>query len=152
MIDVRLDIKPIPIPLRYQPIYKIVMLLTILRFGCARPYSATFLKLHLYMWGLRSTENQVILTAIKKKDRNSIVPWMFEPALDQVITLAVINGFCSRDIRGSHLVIELTEKGQDFLTKLEQLGLFSDDIARVKEIGITPQTIIAEVNKNWELF
>jgi predicted transcriptional regulator len=104
------------------------------------------------MWGLRSTENQEILTAIKKKDRNSIVPWMFEPALDQVITLAVINGFCTRDIRGSNLVIEITEKGHGFLTKLEELGLFSDDIERVKEISIIPQTIIAEVNKKWELF
>lgn len=152
MIDVKLDIKAIPVPLRYQPIYKIVMLLAVLRFGCSRPYAATFLKLHLYMWALRSTENQKILFAIKTKTRDSIVPWVFEPALDQVITLAVINGFCSRDIRGNELQIELKEKGQEFLTKLESLGLFAEDIARVKDIGIVPQSTIASVNKKWELY
>lgn len=152
MIDVKLDIKAIPIPLRYQPIYKIVMLLSVLRFGCSKPYAATFLKLHLFMWSLRSTENQQILAAIKNKDRDSVVPWVFEPALDQAITLAVINGFCNRIIRGADLQIELTEKGQEFLTKLDALGLFSEDIARVKEIGVVPQNVIAAVNKKWELY
>ncbi|PWS28701.1 hypothetical protein DHW03_02315 [Pedobacter yonginense] len=152
MIDVKLDIKAIPVPLRYQPIYKIVMLLAVLRFGCSKPYAATFLKLHLFMWALRSIENQKILTDIKNKTRHSIVPWVFEPALDQVITLSVINGFCSRTVRGADLQIEIKEKGQDFLTKLEALGLFADDISRVKEIGIVPQNVIAAVNKKWELY
>ncbi|QEC76911.1 hypothetical protein [Mucilaginibacter ginsenosidivorax] len=152
MIDVKLDIKAIPVPLRYQPIYKIVMLLAVLRYGCAKPYAATFLKLHLYMWALRSNENQQILTAIKTKTRDSIVPWVFEPALDQVITLAVINDFCSRTIRAADLQIEIKEKGLEFLTKLEALELFAEDIGRVKDIGVVPQSLIAAVNKKWELY
>lgn len=152
MIDVKLDIKAIPVPLVYQPIYKIIMLLAILKFGTSRPYNATFLKLHLYMWALRSDENYNILLSIKKRERDSIVPWIFEPSLDRIVTLAVINGLCKREVLSSELQIQITEDGIQLLTKIQGLNLFTDDIAKIKDVGIVPQSQIVRANSKWEIF
>ncbi|MBB2144632.1 hypothetical protein GM921_03995 [Pedobacter sp. LMG 31464] len=152
MIEVKLDIKAIPVPLRYQPIYKIIILLAILRYGTSRPYNSTFLKLHLYMWALRSEENYEILLSVKQKKRDTIVPWIFEPSLDKIVTLAVINGLCKREILSNELQIQIVDSGLELLTKIEQMNLFNEDIGKIKQIGIIPQTSISKANSNWEIF
>lgn len=152
MIEVKLDIKPIPVPLIYQPIYKIIMLLCILRYGTPKPHNSTFLKLHLYMWALRNNENYNLLLAIKKKERDSVVPWIFEPSLDRIVTLAVINGLCKREILSTELQIQITEIGLKLLEKVEKLDLFTDDITKIKTIGNIPQASILRANSKWEIF
>jgi hypothetical protein len=152
MIEVKLDLKPIPVPLIYQPIYKIIMLLSILRYGTSKPHNSTFLKLHIYMWALRSNENYEMLLSIKTRERKSIVPWIFEPSLDRIVTLAVINSFCQREILSSELQIKITDLGVNLLEKVENLNLFPEDIAKIKAIGNIPQSTIASANSNWEIF
>jgi predicted transcriptional regulator len=151
MIDVKLDIKPIPVPLLYQPVYKLVMLLAILKYGTSKPHNATFLKLHLYFWSLRSEENYSVLLQLKKKQRNSILPWSFEPALDKVVTIAIVNNYCTNEIKSTELQVKITSRGESFLQKIEDLELFCEDILRIKTIGNIPQTSIKSASSNWKL-
>lgn len=152
MIEVKLDIKPIPVPLVYQPIYKIIMLLAILQYGTSRPHNSTFLKLHLYMWALRSEENYDILLSVKKRQRNSVVPWIFEPSLDRIVTLAIINGFCKREVLSNELQIQILDPGVELLRKIEEMNLFIEDISKIRAIGIIPQSLMASANNKWEIF
>ena len=151
MIKVELDIKPIPVPLLYQPVYKLVLLLAVLRYGTSKPHNSTFLKLHLYLWGLRSEENYNVLMQLKKTERNSILPWSFEPALDKVVTIAIINNYCTKEIKSNELQIKITAEGESFLKKIEGLELFSEDISKIKAIGIIPLSSIKTASGNWKL-
>jgi predicted transcriptional regulator len=151
MIKVKLDIKPIPVPLLYQPIYKLIMLLAVLKYGTSKPHTSTFLKLHLYLWGLRSEENYTVLKQLQKKERNTVLPWSFEPALDKVVTIAIINNYCKQEIKSTELQIQITPEGKTLLQKIEELELFSEDISKIKEIGIIPQTSIKAASSNWKI-
>jgi hypothetical protein len=151
MIEVKLEAKPIPVPLTYQPIYKIVLLLAVLQYACSKPYRATFLKLHLYMWGMRSNKNAYILRSIAKKRRSTIAPWNYEPGLERVITLSIVSGYCNRCIASQELQIELTDAGKDLLKKIEEAGYFSEDISRIKSIGKIPQGKLVAANENWTI-
>lgn len=151
MIEVTLDIKPIPVPLLYQPVYKLIMLLAVLKYGTSKPHNATFLKLHLYLWGLRSEENYTVLKQLQKKERNTVLPWSFEPALDKVVTIAIINKYCTKEIKSTELQIQITPEGTTLLQKIEELELFSEDILKIKGIGIIPQTSIKAASSNWKI-
>jgi hypothetical protein len=151
MIEVELNIKPIPVPIIYQPIYKLIMLLAVLKYGARKPHNATFLKLHLYLWGLRSEENYNVLKQLQKEERNSILPWSFEPALDKVVTIAIINNYCTKEVKSAELQIKITTEGESLLQKIEDLDLFNEDISKLKAIGIISQSSIKMANNNWKL-
>lgn len=151
IINVELDIKAIPVPIMYQPVYKLILLLAILRYGTSKPYNAVFLKLHLYMWAMRSQENLEVLLDLKKGLRNNISPWTFEPGLEKTITLAIINDFCTREIKSKELKIQLTSQGITFITKIEKSKHFLEDFQKIKSIGIIPQNTIQTANNNWKI-
>lgn len=151
MIEAKLDIKPIPVPSIYQPIYKLIMLLAILKYGSRRPYNCTYLKLHMYLWGLRSVDNYYSLLKLKKPEIKSILPWSYESGLSRLVTLALINNYCVRAVKSNELQIQLTEAGIDLISRIEELGLFKEDIMKIKKIGIISQTKIKEASTNWSL-
>lgn len=151
MIEVKLDIKPIPVPILYQPVYKLIMLLAVLKYGTRKPHNSTFLKLHLFLWGLRSEENYNVLVQLQKKERNTILPWSFEPALDKVVTIAIINNYCTKEIKSNELQVKITSEGESLLQKIEGLELFNEDISKIKAIGIIPQSSIKTASSNWKL-
>lgn len=151
MIEVKLDIKPIPVPILYQPVYKMIMLLAVLKYGAGKSQNSTFLKLHLYLWGLRSEVNYNVLKQLQKKERNTILPWSFEPALDKVVTIAIINNFCTKEIKSKELQIKLTAEGHSLLQRIEDLELFTEDISRIKAIGVISQSTIKTASNNWKL-
>ncbi|MGE6354868.1 hypothetical protein ACQKCJ_13465 [Flavobacterium sp. NPDC079362] len=150
-INTELDTKPIPVPIIYQPIYKLILLLAILKYGTAKPYNSIFLKIHLYMWGLRSVENLEVLKDLKKGIRNSISPWTFEPGLEKTITLAIINDLCTREVKSNELKIQLTPLGESFILKIEKSKHFIEDFQKIKSIGIIPQNVIQSANHNWKI-
>lgn len=150
-ISIELDIKPIPVPIIYEPVYKLILLLAILKYGTAKPYNATFLKLHLYMWALRSEDNFKVLSDLKNKLISNISPWTFEPGLEKTITLAIINNLCIREIKSNELKIQLTPQGESFISKIEESKHFLEDFQRIKSIGIIPQNTIQSANNNWKI-
>ncbi|MDO6388687.1 hypothetical protein Q4E40_01025 [Pontibacter sp. BT731] len=147
MIEIKLDTKPIPVPL----IYKLVLLLAVLRYGTRKPFKAPLLSLHVFLWGIRSEENFDVLRSIARAGRDTIVPWSFEPSLDKTIILALVNEYCVREIVSNSLEIKLTGKGNQFLSKIEKLKVFEDDITKIKQIGIIPKVIIEKASKAWVL-
>lgn len=151
MIEVKLQGKPIPVPLIYQPVYKLVILLAVLRYCTSKPYKAPLLSLHIFMWGVRSEENYKVVNSIAKKSRDTIAPWTFEPGLDKTIILGVVNKYCTREIVSNNLEIQLTKEGEEFLRQVEEIGVFEDDINKLKSIGIIPKSIIAKASTNWSL-
>jgi len=104
------------------------------------------------MWALANEENLKILLEIKGKIRTSVVPWVFQPAMSKVITLAVINGLCKRDIKSTDLQVQLMPEGAEVLRKIEALDIFTAEINKIKAVGIIPASTITSVNKNWKLF
>ncbi|UZJ63722.1 hypothetical protein OKW96_14920 [Sphingobacterium sp. KU25419] len=136
MIEVKLDLKPVPVPLAYQPIYKIIILLSILRYGCPRPYNATFLKIHLYFWALRDEGNYIVMKQISCKERDSLIPWSFEPSLERIVTLAVINKFCTRKILSGNLQIQLLDAGIDLLKKLKKGSILKMILVKLSQLEI----------------
>lgn len=151
MINVNLDLKPIPAPLEYQPIYKIALLICILKYGCSKPHNATLLKLHIYMWALLTEENLNILLEAKAGTRTSLVPWTFQPGMEKVITLSIINGFCIREIKSALFQVKLTSGGAELINRLEAEGIFTEKIDQIKRIGIIPQKTIKLLNSNWKI-
>lgn len=151
MIKAKLNIKPIPVPSINQPIYKLILLLAVLKYGTRKSQNCTFLKLHLYLWALRTNDNYESLIALKKKEIKTILPWSYEPGLNKLITLGLVNNYCSRVIKSSELQIILTVDGDTFISKIERRNLFSEDIDKIKKIGIIPQTKLKSASTNWKL-
>ncbi|RZJ98696.1 MAG: hypothetical protein EOO46_24630 [Flavobacterium sp.] len=152
MINVTFNNNAIPVPIKFQPVYKVIILLALLRYGTAKPHNATFLKLHLYMWALRDEKNLDILYKIKNKQRQNLTPWSFEVSMEKTVTLAVINQLCERSLKSGELQVSITTKGLELLQKIETMGLFADDLSKIKTIGNIPQSTILAANKNWEIF
>jgi hypothetical protein len=151
MVSVHLEKRPIPVPLIYQPVYKIVVLLGVLKYNTSRPHSAPFITLHLLFWSLRSDENHRVLHEIKDGTRRSILPWSFEPGLDKTATLAIVNGFCEKEIKSKALKIKLTDKGEALLARINEMSVFQNDLQKLREIGIVPLNKIHSVNQVWAL-
>jgi hypothetical protein len=151
MIEVSLEIKPIPVPMIYQPIYKLIMLLAVLKYGSSKPHKSTFLRLHLYLWALRSDENYNVILQLKRKERETILPWSFEPGLESVVTLSIVNKYCVKEILNKELNIKLTPLGDDLLKRIESFDFVKDDLQKIKNIGIIPQNKIESANKKWKL-
>lgn len=151
MIKVELELKPIPIPLIYQPIHKLVMLLAILKYGGMRGQQFHVLALHVYMWALRSKKNQTVLKDLQTDKRRSLVPWSFEPGLDVVISLAIINNYCIKELVSNEFRVKLTESGNFLLNEVEQKNIFILDINKIKDIGKISKAKLDQANKNWEL-
>lgn len=149
MIEIKLENKPIPVPLAFQPIFKMAILLAILKYCCEKPHKATFLKLHLCMWALRSPKHKRLLREVKFKKRSSLIPWSFEPALEQVVKLCLVNQYCKKVKTSNSLQIQLETKGKMFLSQIEVQKYFKEEIDKLKEIGIVPQSIIDSANSIW---
>jgi hypothetical protein len=151
MIKMTLEGKGIPVPLIFQPVYKMIMLLAVLKYGTRRPHVAPLSTVHVYMWALRTEENFKILMDLSIGARNSIVPWSFEPGLKQMINLAVVNGFCERVIRPYSFEIKLTVVGEDILQEIVSLDVFEKDLIKLRTIGIVTKAKLQNANKNWSI-
>lgn len=150
MIEVKFKNKPIPVPLIYQPVYKIVMLLAILKYG-TKKQKVSLLTLNIYFWSIRSEKNHKILLDISKKSRDSIIPWSFEPGLEKTINLAIVGKYCTRFINNGTFEIKLELAGEKLLHEVEKLQIFNGDITKIKSIGAIPASRLQKSATNWNL-
>ena len=150
-IQVSLKNKPIPLPTIYSAEYKLIILLFILKY-CARSNGGcNFLKLHLYMWSLRSDENYNVLLDLKNKVRANFLPWSFEPGLDKTVALGLINDLCLKKIKAGELQLYITDKGANLIEEIERSGFLKEDVDKIKRIGYIPQSLLNRANSNWIL-
>jgi hypothetical protein len=79
--------RPIPIPADYRPMYKIALLVLILRL-CCRAETSTLLKLHLFSWALASDKNSSKLREyVTSNFKSDFSVWGIEPALNRALQL-----------------------------------------------------------------
>jgi predicted transcriptional regulator len=139
--------RAIPVPLHYQPVYKIAIILAILRFGSSKG-KATISKLHLYAWGLRSDDNYELLKKINTNNNSSNIEfWGVEPALERAVIIANIKDYCIREEKGNRLYFKITKKGDEFLDYILRNELFEEYIYIIKNIGIIAESKVDKLKK-----
>ena len=143
--------KPIPIPADYRPMYKIALIVLILKL-CCRAEKGSLVKLHLFCWALQSEGNMVRLRDYTASHyKNDFIVWTVEPALNRALQYAVADNICEL-IGGDY---KLTEKGEKFYAMIQKDDeLLSSEKAFLKLMGkntITDSRILS-MSKQTRLF
>ncbi|NVN96018.1 MAG: hypothetical protein HXX18_12120 [Bacteroidetes bacterium] len=140
--------RPIPIPADYRPMYKIALLVMILRL-CCRAETSNLLKLHLFSWALSSDTNLLKLREyVTSNFQSDFSVWGIEPALNRALQLAIAEKICEV-VNGKNY--KLTEKGFKFYEMINaENELFVKEKAFLNFIGkskITDSRINAMSNQ-----
>ncbi len=150
MIDIKLTPKAIHEPVKHNAYYKVIIMLAIIKYIASKKQASIPL-IHLVFWGIRTGNNYQILLDFSKKVRNTITPWSFEPGIENIISLALVNELCEKVIVSNTLELKLTEKGVMALEQIEKLELFETDIKLIKQLNKISKSRIKSANKNWTL-
>lgn len=144
--------RPIPLPAEYRPMYKIALIVMILKF-CCRSETSNLLKLHLFSWALASEKNMNELRNYISSNFNSdFSVWGIEPALNRALQLAVAENICDI-VNGKNY--KLTEKGNRFFKMIKaDSDLFEIEKAFLSFVGKNQITDsrITSMTQNWNLF
>jgi len=144
--------RPIPLPAEYRPMYKISMIVIILKY-CCRGKTSNLLKLHLFSWALASEKNMKELrNYVTSNFKTDFSIWGIEPALNRALQLAVAENICEI-VKGKNY--KLTEKGDKFFELIQaDHELFDTEKSFLSFIGkrhIT-ENRITTMTKKWNLF
>lgn len=144
--------RPIPLPAEYRPMYKISIIVIILKY-CCRAETSNLLKLHLFSWALASGKNMKELRDyVTSNFKTDFSVWGIEPALNRALQLAVAENICEI-IHGKNY--KLTEKGNKFSEMIKaDTELFDTEKSFLTFIGknhITDSRITTMTQK-WNLF
>ena len=143
--------RPIPIPADYRPMYKIALLVLILRL-CCRAEISTLLKLHLFSWALTSDKNSAkVREYVTSNFKSDFSVWGIEPALNRALQLAIAENICQVVNAKNY---KLTEKGFRFYEMINaDKELFDKEKTFLGFIGkntITDSRINA-MSKQWTI-
>ena len=145
--------RPIPIPADYRPMYKIAIIVLILKL-CCRSDKASLLKLHLFSWALASKKHTAMLADhISKNFVGEFSVWGIEPALNRALQLATAEKICDI-IDGKNYQLS-TEKGLQFFNMvMSDNELLVDEKAFLRSLGKNTITDsrINTMTKQWSLF
>ncbi len=144
--------RPIPLPAEYRPMYKIAIIVMILKYAC-RAETSNLLKLHLLSWALASKINMSELhDYVTNNFKSDFSVWGIEPALNRALQLAVAENICDIVYGNKY---KLTEKGNKFFEMIQSdTELFDIEKSFLILIGkntITDSRIISMTQK-WNLF
>lgn len=144
--------RPIPLPADYRPMYKIALIVMILKL-CCRAETSTLLKLHLFSWALASEENMNQLNNyIRSNYKDEFSIWSIEPALNRALQLAVAEDICDLHNGKNY---KLTDKGDKFFKMINaDKELFKQEkefLLRIGKNSITDSRIL-QMTKNWSFY
>lgn len=124
--------KPIPLYPSYRPMYKVSLILLILSIN-GYAGKATLLKLHLFSWALKSTQNLYALKDfVVSNYKQDLKFFGIELTLNRALSLAIAEKLISFD--GSKYY--LLEKGDDFAKYIIQSkNIFIEEKQVLKLIG-----------------
>lgn len=145
--------RPISIPADYRPMYKIAIIVLILKY-CCRASKSSLLKLHLFSWALTSKRHALLLSEyINDGYKGDFSIWGIEPALNRALQLATAEKICEI-IDGKNYVLT-NDIGLKFYNKIAaDKELFNEEKTFLLSIGkskITDSKINA-MTKQWSLF
>ena len=144
--------RPIPLPAEYRPMYKIALIVMILKI-CCRAESSSLLKLHLFSWALASEKNmKEVHDFVVSNFKTDFSVWGIEPALNRALQLAIAENICDIAQGKSY---KLTEKGNKFYDMIKaDPELFIVEKAFLLYVGKNKITDsrISEMTKKWSLF
>lgn len=144
--------RPIPLPADYRPMYKIALIVLILKY-CCRVETSSLLKLHLFSWALASEKNMGELRKYVASDfKIDFSVWGIEPALNRALQLAVAENICDV-IEGKKY--KLTQKGNLFFEQIKaDKVLFDKEKAFLTFLGknIITDSRITTMTQKWNLF
>jgi hypothetical protein len=150
MIQIRLDEKPTSISIRYNGYYKLVVLLSIIRY-CGRGDKASLTLIHLVFWSLRKDENYQVLYDVAKANRYNLIPWTFEHGIETTLSLGYANGYVEKVIAGDSLKVQITEKGIEVIKSINDFELFTEEIHKIINLGVIPENRLNKANNKWIL-
>jgi len=145
--------RPIPIPADYRPMYKIALIVLILKL-CCRGGKSILLKLHLFSWALTSKKHASLLTSfINNNFKGEFSVWGIEPALNRALQLATAEKICELN-DGKNYVLTSDKGIQFFNMIMADKELLEDEKAFLKSIGKNTITDsrINTMTKQWSLF
>lgn len=145
--------RPIPIPPDYRPMYKIALIVLILKL-CSRSNKSSLLKLHLFSWALTSKKHASMLKSfIDNNFHGEFSVWGIEPALNRALQLATAEKIC--ELADGKNYILTSEKGIQFFNMLmNDKELLVDEKTFLNSIGKNTITDsrINTMTKQWSLF
>jgi hypothetical protein len=145
--------RPIPIPADYRPMYKIALIVLILRL-CCRSNKSSLLKLHLFSWALTSKKHTNLLNDyINNNFRGDFSVWGIEPALNRALQFACAEKIC--ELSDGKQYTLTSDRGVQFFNMLmADKELMEDEKNFLNSIGknTITDTRINAMTKQWSLF
>lgn len=125
--------RPVPVPGDLRPIWRIYLILLLLR-KCCRQNRSSFARLHVLSWAMLSPENRSALLAVVDGEQSpdSLIVRV-EPSLNRAVDYAIGLGLIRRQ-NGNRF--ELTPEGVTTAGEIEDSGeCLKDEIAFMNELG-----------------
>lgn len=143
--------RPFPIPADYRPMYKIGLVVMILKL-CCRGETSSLLKLHLLSWALASDKNlNKLREHINTNFQTDFSVWGIEPALNRALQFAIASDIC-KVVSGKNY--KLTERGNAFYKMINaDKELFDKEKFFLNFVGKNKITDnrISSMSKKWSL-
>ena len=120
MGGIRFTRRPMPVISDHRPMYKISLLLLILK-ECSAGGKSSLIRLHLFNWALKDKirMKQLMLSAEKKELTFDL--WGMDPTVNFALNHAAANGLVIKIPSG----YKITSKGEEFLKKYHIKSEFS---------------------------
>ena len=125
--------RPIPLPAEYRPLYKIALIILILKISCIGG-KCSLIKMHLLSWALVSEKNMDELRRqVASNFTRNFAILGIEPALNRALQFAVAEDMCELEDGKSY---KLSERGEMFFAILSaDAELFRLEKAFLSSLG-----------------
>jgi len=136
--------KNIPIPSGYRPLYKLSIILLILKF-CCRGKKSSLLRIQLFSWALKSVESKDRFWEIVTEEINGSI-WTLDPTIIRAINF----GIGERLLERVSTSVKLTQKGIKLVKDITDNDMMIKEIDFMKQVGFqVTESKITEMSKNW---
>lgn len=140
--------RPIPLFPSYRPMYRIAQILLVLKLNSVGG-KASLLKLHLFSWAFKSSENFTRLKAyVTSNYQEKLLYFGIEPSLNRALNFAIGEGLISSD----GIRYTITPKGDNFANEiLSDAELFMYERSMLRLIGKNiSEKKITELENFWK--
>ena len=129
----------------HRPLYKITQLLLVLMLA-SHGKKSSVVRLQLFNWILKDDSRRAKLTQASVTKTLQFPAWGLDPTLDTALAFAKADGLVENTSTG----VKLTAHGQGFCTRALKAGLFEEDEAYLKKIGLAiTEKMVGAIVERW---